>query len=97
MRGGELAQQPLGLRCQLNEHLTAIIDIAVTARKPPCREPVHQPHGAVVADAQTLGQLPSAEGARTTEALDRQHGLMLLGGESLDSRRILAECEKSPQ
>ena len=66
-------------------------------QEPALRQPVHQLHGAVVLQPQGGGELADRSAFATGKTLDRQHCLVLLGGEPGRARGLLAEALEAPQ
>lgn len=58
---------------------------------------VHQADGAVMPQAQTLGQFANGHTVAPGKTLDGQHRLVLLGSQSDSSRGLFAEMDESPE
>ncbi len=95
MLRGALAQDPLTLLGEPNDHLPSVGGLAPSLDESALLQAIDQAHGAVMPDLETLGE--RAHGRRRTwwETSDHQQELMLLGFEILGASNLLAEVQKA--
>jgi hypothetical protein len=91
VNGRERAERRFALIRQGQEHLSPVHLIAGPGEQPPLLGPVHEGHGAVVLDLQSLGDIANRD-LIAVESLDREQELMLLRLEPGTARRFLAEA-----
>ena len=60
-------------------------------------QPIGQTHGAVMADLQPLGHFADGDPTAAWKALDGQHRLVLLRGETRGASGVFAEMQELPQ
>jgi len=97
MRERERPQDRLGSLRELDRDPAPIARRAAPAHEAVRGEAVDEPDGAVVAQRQTLGELPDAHSLLAPVTLDREQGLMLLRSEPRALRSLRAEGEKAAQ
>ncbi len=97
MQLGELFDAPIAEAGEAKTDDPAVIAVPEAADKAGLHGPVHQLHGAVVAEQQVVGHLPDGGTGWVGMAPDSQEQLVLGGGEAHGRRLLLAPAQKTPQ
>jgi hypothetical protein len=94
---GEPREELLATPGQSQINLPSIHAAAPANRQPRRDEPVGESDGAVVSQLEPFGELAEGDLRASGKALDREEGLMLLGGKAGVLSGVFAKAQEPPQ